>query len=152
MIKYTLGFSLVALSCLVACLPSDKTSESGDPEPDDTSTEDWSFSTSWVDDCTLDVEITGGSGSYNLGMAQTGDGDAGWYGEDCSTEGACHPLSSSLSLASVHPDCGGDGIDAIVEGSITLFKASHDSRITYAVFDADYNLVDCTGHDCSYFE
>ena len=159
MLKNTLGLILAAGGLtLAACLPTEKSTDSTEPGTEQPGTETgdtsvpWSFSTSWVSDCDLDVEIVGGSGSYNLGMAQTGDGEAGWYGEDCSVEGLCHPLDATLSLASVHPDCGGDGIDAIVEGSTTLFKASHDTRISYAIFDADYNLVDCAGDDCSYFD
>ena len=113
------------------------------------STEVWSFSPYWTDDCTLRVEITGGTGSYYLGLAETADAQ-GWYGEDCSLNGICHPINASLTLDSVHPDCGGD-ISQVAAGSTTLFKSSLEGRITYAVFDMDYNLVDCSGDDCSYF-
>ena len=147
MLRNTFAFIFAAGALATGCLSTEEKDSGEEP-----AAVEFSFSTSWTSDCSLSVEITGGSGSYNLGMAETAAGDQGWYGEDCSTEGACHPIDTSLVLDSVHPDCGGDGISAVVEGSTTLFKSSLDPRTTYAIFDADYALQSCAGDDCSYFE
>ena len=155
MLRNTFAFILTAGALATGCVSTEEKDSGDDTQEASAEASDevtWSFTTSWTDDCTLSVEIAGGTGSYNLGMAETAAGDAGWYGEDCSTEGACHPIDASLTLDSVHPDCGGGGIPDVVEGSTTLFKSSLDSRSTYAIFDADYALVDCAGDDCSYFE
>ena len=118
--------------------------------------EEWDFTAVWIDDCNLEIEITGGEGEYYLGMAQTGAGDNGWYGENCKeTEietGICHPIDTTHRLESVHQTCGGEGVDSISEGTKTLFTSSFDYDISYAIFDSEYNLVGCKGDDCRYYE
>ena len=114
--------------------------------------EEWSFATTWIDDCNIEIEIIGGEGGYYLGMAQTGAGDNGWYGEDCTEAGICHPIDTKLILESVHQSCGGEGVDAISAGSKTLFTSFFDYEISYAIFDAEYNLILCTGDDCRYYQ
>ena len=99
----------------------------------------------------LDILVTNGADDgYYFGMAQTGATD-GWYGEDGWGD-IVHEHYDALTMTSVHPDCGGAGIDAIVASTTTLFTGSLDSTITYAWYAGDgVTLVDCQGNDCSYY-
>lgn len=112
----------------------------------------------WDDNCNYTLTITNGDGAamWGFGMAETGAGSNGWYGEDAMTADSTHPASASgLSLTSVHPDCGGGGIDDIKLGESTLFNESLDAGITYVVgaMDAGGNSLGCWtwGNDVSYY-
>jgi len=90
-------------------------------------------------------------GGYFFGMAQTGAGDAGWYGEDCVSSGSiCHELYDTLSLAAV------GAVGDVVANSTTLHSAAIESAVTYAFWglgsSGDYNeVVYCGGDDCGYY-
>ena len=121
-----------------------------------------SFNIAWTDDGnTLEASVSNPHlDGYFLGMAETGSGDLGWYGEDCIGDDAeCHDMgvADTLSLTSVHPDVGGGGIDAVVPGSTTLFYAGLWAGVTYAFFsdegDTNYETVAHSGgDDPSYYE
>ena len=80
----------------------------------------------------LNVTITGGSGTYDFGMAETGSVFAGWLDEDClsAAPDLCHAgVGSRFRLTSVTSP------SAVVPGSTTLFDALNAGGITYVVFD-----------------
>ena len=83
------------------------------------------FSVTWGAD-SIDAAVTNADmdAGYYFSLAQTGAGDAGWYGEDCIT-GACHELYDSLSLACV------DTIDAVAASATTL-HCDHEATTSWA--------------------
>ena len=74
----------------------------------------------------IDAAVTNADmdNGYYFSLAQTGAGDAGWYGEDCVT-GACHELYDSLSLECV------DTVDAVVASETTL-HCDHEATTSWA--------------------
>ncbi len=94
------------------------------------------------------ISIRGNRASVtHFGIAETGAGRSGWYGEDCyagsSGQQFCHPM----------PPTGGyltavDGIDEL-DDQHTLFVASTAVGLTYVVIADD----DCvtTGEDTDYY-
>jgi hypothetical protein len=104
----------------------------------------------------LRVTISGSAARYEIGMAETGAGSSGWYGESCIPGSepysyndygydVCHSLSSS----------GGD-IDTVsslsdVRDGQTLFSPTFSPDLTY--FIADPGSSDCwvSGDDINYF-
>ena len=109
-----------------------------------------SFNIAWTDDgSTLDASVSNPHvGGYFLGLAETGSGASGWYGEDCVGEDSqCHDMGAndSLSLTSV------DSISAVSPGNTTLFSAGLWAGVTYVFFsnegDTDYNTVAHVGGD-----
>lgn len=125
-----------------------------------------SFNIAWTDvGSTLEVSVSNpDSGGYFLGMAETGSGGLGWYGEDCVSDDAiCHDMgdSSSLTLTSVHPEISGmTGLAAqaaVEDGSTTLFHVGLWAGVTYAFFSNEggtgYETVAHTsGDDTSFYE
>jgi hypothetical protein len=98
----------------------------------------------------------GGDGSsgaeLTFGLAETGAGADGWYGEDCSTGDYCHPAGTAgVTLSSVHPDVGGAGLDAVESGVTTLLWAGLDASITYVVIDGDTTECWAWGNEPGYY-
>jgi hypothetical protein len=105
----------------------------------------------------LTVSISGGSGSYELGMAETGAGSSGWYGESCipgdEPRGyddygfdVCHSLGSTGGfITSVYPDITDVGTNQ------TLFDEIHEPDLTY--FLGEVGTADCWvfGEDVAYY-
>ena len=116
----------------------------------------FSASVSWSS-AGVDVTITGTASSYEFGMAETGAGDLGWFGETCIWGSepwgyddygvdVCHSLGSSGGfIVSVYPDLGD------VETNATLFPQSLSNNITY--FIGDNASTDCWvfGDDPGYY-
>lgn len=89
-------------------------------------------------DSDVEVELSGASTDWSLGMADTLAADNGWFGETC-VEGAerwewaddrgvdiCHSLGSGGAvIESVYPD-----VEAVADGQ-TLFDPSFDEALTY---------------------
>ena len=98
----------------------------------------------------MDVTNADMVNGYFFGMAETGAGDAGWYGEDCLSDGSiCHELYDSLYLTAVFSV--GD-----VSSSSTTLLAAYESTVTYAFWglddDGSYDdMVNCGGDDCGYY-
>ena len=121
-----------------------------------------SFNIAWTDDGnTLEASVSNGHvDGYFLGLAESGSGALGWYGEDCISDDAiCHDLDRDdfVSLTSVYPDVGGAGLDALAAGSTTLFHAGLWAGVTYAFYsnrgDTGYNtLANAGGDDPSYYQ
>ena len=125
-----------------------------------------SFNIAWTDvGNTLEVSVSNPhEGGYFLGLAETGSGSLGWYGEDCVSDDAiCHDLGStnSASLTSVHPEVSGmtpaAARAAVADGSTTLFHVGLWAGVTYAFFsnegDTGYETVAyASGDDSSYYE
>ncbi len=120
------------------------------------------FNIAWTDDGnTLQASVSNPHvDGYFLGLAETGSGINGWYGEDClSADSICHDMgaSSSISLTSVHPDRGGAGLSAVVGGSTTIFHAGLWAGVTYVFFSnegsTNYETVAASGgDDPSYYQ
>jgi hypothetical protein len=118
--------------------------------------EEASFNIAWTDGAsTLEASVSNPHvDGYFLGLAETGSGDSGWYGEDCVSDDAqCHDMgaSSTLSLESV------SAIADVVPGSTTLFSTGLWAGVTYAFFSnegaGDYdNVAHSGGDDTSYYE
>ena len=83
------------------------------------------------------VSITGGSGSYELGMAETGAGSLGWFGESCIPGDepwgyedygyeVCHSLGSTGGTI---PSVDFDDVGT----NQTIFQSIHHPDITYFV-------------------
>lgn len=137
----TLSVLLLTASSFLACTngKDSATDTSGDVADTDTDTDtdadtdpEVAISGSWSGDGqTYTLTITNGTGAYNLGMAETGAGANGWYGEDCTGENACHPAGTTgVTLTHVA------NIPEVVAGSTTLLDGSLDANITYGVIDS----------------
>lgn len=125
---------------------------------DSATTPEMTVAGGWDDTCNYTLTLTNADTSVTwlFGMAETGAGTDGWYGEDGSSADSTHPASATgLALTSVHPDCGGGGIDDIKMGESTLFNESLDAGITYVLGaqDAGGASLGCWtwGHDVSYY-
>lgn len=105
------------------------------------------------------VTITGGVGAFDFGMAETGAGDLGWFGESCIPGDepggypdyeydVCHTLAKGGgTLTHV-------GKVADVEDGLTLFTdviASLD-HLTYVLLDHTTDACWVWGHDPSYYD
>ena len=132
-------------------------------------TGDWggaSFNLAWTDvGNTLEASVSNPHvDGYFLGLAETGSGGLGWYGEDCVSDDAiCHDMgeSSFVTLSSVHPDVSGmtpaAARAAVEDGSTTLFHVGLWAGVTYAFYsnegDTGYNtLANVGGDDTTYYE
>jgi hypothetical protein len=105
----------------------------------------------------VSVSVTNLVGTgFDLGIAETESGEAGWYGEDCymgtGSYRHCHPFTGSTGkLTSVYPD-----ISKVVKGKTTLFTEAlaYDSadrdRLTYVVIFDDASCM-VTGHEPAYY-
>ena len=123
----------------------------------DTTIPEFALGGTWTDDCTynLIIENPAAGSLFGLGMAETGAGTNGWYGEDGMTADTTHPVGATgVTLASVHADCGGGGIDDIKFGESTLFTMAFDPNITYFVGEVDAGGAPLScfawGNDVSY--
>jgi hypothetical protein len=117
------------------------------------------FSVSVTWDIDLFVEISGGAGTYDFGMAETGVGEYGWFGETCIPGDepygypdygvdVCHTLGSTGgTLVSVSPNVGD------VDDGYTLFNEDigNDGTITYALFQIGGDACWVWGDDPLYY-
>jgi hypothetical protein len=149
-----MGLTALSMGCAdkdcgdTAGVGCDTGAEEADADADADATFAVTFSDTGVSVAVTNADMVGG---YFFGMAETGAGDAGWYGEDCVTDGSiCHDLYDSLSLTTV------GAIGDIVANSTTLHSAAIESAVTYAFWgldDADEytDMVNCGGNDCAYY-
>jgi hypothetical protein len=111
---------------------------------------DATFSVTWTG-FSIDAAVTNPHvDGYYLGLAETGGGAYGWYGEDGITGPDLHELFDSLALGCV------SSTDDVVGSSTTLLCDS-EATTTYAFFgnenEDNWNSVSfCGGHDCSYYD
>mgnify|MGYP004334357867 CR=1 FL=1 len=132
-------------------------------------TGDWggaSFNIAWTDvGNTLEASVSNPDvDGYFLGLAETGSGALGWYGEDCISDDAiCHDMGagSFISLRSVHPDVSSltpaAARAAVENGSTTLFHVGLWAGVTYAFYSNEGNtgyntLAHVGGDDSSYYQ
>ena len=108
----------------------------------------------------LQVNITGGAGRYELGMAETGAGSSGWFGESCISGSepygyddygydVCHSLSATGGfLTSVYPT-----VSSVADGA-TLFNKSlgESGDLTYVLLSVSSGDCWVTGHDVRYYD
>ena len=114
------------------------------------------FNIAWTDDGnTLEASVSNAHlDGYFLGLAETGSGAEGWYGEDCISDDAiCHDMGADSSLALT----GVSSIPEVVAGSTTLFNSGLWAGVTCAFFsnegDTNYEtLANVGGDDASYYE
>lgn len=108
----------------------------------------------------VDVTISGGGGSYEFGMAETGAGRDGWYGETCidgdEPDGlddygydVCHSLNASGGeVESVYPN-----VSSVRDGSTLFNEDIGDSGdLTYALFATSGSDCWVWGDDPSYYD
>ena len=125
-----------------------------------------SFNLAWTDTGnTLEASVSNPHpDGYFLGLAETGSGSLGWYGEDCVSDDAiCHDMGGSnfVSLMTVHPDISGrtpsEARAAVEDGIATLFHVGLWEGVTYVFFsnegDTGYNTIaNVGGDDTSYYQ
>lgn len=163
MLKYTWPVLTVAFLFPLAGCPGDKACDSGDSacetggegEGEGEGELEESFSASWgPSGVTIDIE--NGSGTYELGMAETDSASPDpWTGEDC-YEGYtlgdgtlllyCHPLSSSGGSFT-----GGGNPNSLDESSQTVFTSAFEDVITYYVSSDSTGECWVWGHDPDYY-
>ena len=104
------------------------------------------------DDLQVVVNDPMGRTGWNFGMAETGAGPFGWYGEDC-WQGMygfyfCHDFTGdTLDLIEVR-DC---LLLSVVSGQETLFDAAKDPYLTYFLESSSDGDCWVWGHDVSYY-
>ena len=87
------------------------------------------------DDMGLTLELSGAdlASTWYLGLAETGNGERGWYGEDCLAGvsnglDVCHPMTATGGrLLNVGT------LDAIVAGQTTLLGQPLEAGLTYVI-------------------
>ena len=122
-----------------------------------TQEEDLSVSVTWGE-AGVTVSISGGSGgSYEFGMAETGAGAGGWYGETCipgdEPRGyddygydVCHQLAGSGGfLTSIYPSIADVGVNQ------TLFDEIHEVDLTYFIGEEGTGACWVFGEDVGYY-
>ena len=118
---------------------------------------------SWDAAGTLTLTITGLAGTtYDFGMAETGAGATGWYGEDCILDPdndaagdfsdygyeICHQASAS-GLTLTHT---GDA-DTVVASSTTLLPGTAGANvITYVLFETGADTCWTWGNDVTWYD
>ncbi|MCA9492099.1 MAG: hypothetical protein KC621_19335 [Myxococcales bacterium] len=97
----------------------------------------------------VELSIEGGSGTYELGIAQTAIGDQnGWFGEDCYTGDVCHQASSTgVVLHRVGT------VAEIVAGATTLIPVDYPVNTTPGLtyYVATVGRCWVFGHDPAYY-
>jgi len=95
------------------------------------------------------------NGPYTFGLAETGNGENGWYGEDCvpgvkNGLDACHPIPENgmLMLADVATPA------EVAPGMATLLGEGLSSGVTYVVIRATEENQGCWtwGHNPQYYK
>ena len=100
------------------------------------------------DDAGLDVFISGGSGTFDFGMAETGSVFPGWFGEACIDEETdddlCHRgVGRRFRLTSVTSS------SDVVPTMTTLFDRFNRGGITFVIFDGAQCYA--SGNDPSFY-
>jgi hypothetical protein len=118
--------------------------------------EDLLFSISWDEDVAepLHVDLRCGTAStYKFGIAETGAGANGWYGEDClpgesSGYDYCHTFDTDGGLLFT-----ADTPAEVEEGSSTLVDVPLTPNLTFVIIDGD-DPTKCwvTGNDPTYYD
>lgn len=107
------------------------------------------------DDDELTVSIDDGEDethTYRFGMAETGSGENGWYGEDClpgevNGKDVCHEVGEEGEVLYSVSD-----FDQVNDENTLNFKASHDAgKITYVVIQVDTDKCWAFGDDPTYY-
>jgi hypothetical protein len=107
----------------------------------------------------VSLSIAGMAPSWELGMAETGPGEVGWFGETCIVGDEpwgypdyaydiCHPLDASGGdLPSIYPDI------TLVADDVTLFNEDigNGGAITYVLFDTASTDCWVFGDDVTYY-
>jgi len=102
-----------------------------------------------VSDAAITITTTAGNGSFSVGLAQTGVGKAGWYGEDCQGGAAgydvCHTGSASTDLT-VTTD-----ISTVADGTTLHGTPNGVNGSDVTVYVDDNGTCYTTGNDTSYY-
>ncbi|MFZ5481712.1 MAG: putative metal-binding motif-containing protein [Myxococcota bacterium] len=103
------------------------------------------------------VDVAGEAPGYELGMAETGAGALGWFGESCVAGDepygyddygwdVCHGLGATGGFVeSVYPD-----VSAVRDG-YTLFAQEHEASLTYVLLDTSSSACWVWGDDVGYY-
>jgi len=99
---------------------------------------------------TVTLHTSAENGPYQLGLAETGNGAMGWYGEDCTEDNACHPVPANgvLTLTDVAM------IPEVMPGSTTLLAEGMSMGVTYVVIRDTAENQGCWtwGHNPQYYK
>ncbi len=98
----------------------------------------------------LDLTLTGGSGSYDFGMAETGAGAGGWYGEDCLDGDGGYVICHSAAATGVRLNRVSEKFE-VVSGQTTLLDENQAPKITYYLGDDAGNCW-VWGDDITYYQ
>lgn len=106
------------------------------------------------DNIELKVVTSAENGPYLFGLAETGNGDAGWYGEDCidgisNDTDVCHSVPENGELTLVHVAAPAD----VVDGK-TLVNAGLADGLTYVLIRDTAEFQGCWtwGHNTSFYK
>jgi hypothetical protein len=146
-----MGLTVLSMGCKKDCDTADTNCDTGSADADadaDAATFAVTWGSSSVDAVVTNADMTNG---YFFGMAETGAGATGWYGEDCQddTDGAiCHDFYDELFLACVTT------IEE-VEANVATLHCAAESDTSWAFWGFDgtsyEDLVSTGGDDPSYF-
>ena len=104
------------------------------------------------DELTVTIDDGEETHTYLFGMAETGSGDEGWYGEDClpgeiNGKDVCHPVGEEGAVLSSVSRPG-----SVNDENTLLWKALHDAgKVTYVVVQEDTDDCWAFGHDPTYY-
>ena len=148
------GF-LLCVAMSVGCTKSECISADGcdtavEEEPGPTGPVEVVFN--WVTPAALEVEISGLSRGI-FGLAETGLGGTGYYGEDCvSPLAICHPVEEGANtFQSQHRIATGVDWDGLLDDGETAFHQDTEENLTYAVWTVDGECVAVFGHDVEFY-
>ena len=125
--------------------PSFEADADGDVDAD--ADGDASFSITWGADNVVAAVVNGDLYGYFFGLAETGAGTTGWYGEDClSADSICHEVIDTTTLACA------SGVDEVWASNATL-HCGVEYDTSWAFWGgADWDtLMAAGGDDASYF-
>ena len=151
---------VLAVAMSVGCTKSECINEDGcdtaaEVDPGPTGPVEVIFN--WVTPVALEVEVSGlRTGVF--GVAETGLGGTGYYGEDCvSPLAICHTVQEGANtFLSQHQNATGVPWDGLLEEGETALHQDTEENLTYAVWtvDGDGLLDECVavfGHDVEFY-
>ena len=150
-----MGLTALTMGCKKDCDTADTSCDTGseadaDADSDSDADADSTYSVTWGAD-SIDAAVTNADmeNGYYLGLAETGAGTSGWYGEDCQgDESICHEFYDTWSVA-----CASSPAD--VEQNVASLHCAVEDGTTWAIWgfgDGDYeDLVASGGDDPSHF-
>ena len=132
------------------CINADGCDTAAEEDPGPTGPVEVTFN--WVTPAALEVEVSGLSQGV-FGVAETGLGGTGYYGEDCvSPLAICHPVEEGANtVISQHKNATGVDWDGLLEEGETALHQDTEENLTYAVWTTEGECVAVFGHDVEFY-